>query len=448
MKNILFIAYYFPPKGGSGVQRSIKFAKYLGKMGYNVHILTVKEDTKYERDINDKSFLKDIDKNLKIYRTGIDEISILKDILQQNAIKNKSFEDVKQKNLIMEQRKKTKIIKTIVKKAFFKLYSIVNIPDDKKGWIKYALDEGRKIIIENNIDTVISSSYPYSAHQIALKLKRELNIKWVADFRDPWVMNSFYKSQYGFIIKKIYENYERKFINNADKVTVVSGPMKDDYDKRYNLSNEKVSVITNGYDEEEFSNIKFDIHQTDNKLVVLYTGVLYDQYPTERFISSIENLICNGKIDKERIKLIFIGQKVSCQMNILRNFEAKYPEAIEIIDYISHEKVIDYIIKASALLLMLGETTGKEVYTGKIFEYIRCLKPIIAVVPDGVARELVYKTKTGYLAYPSNLEEIENVIYNVYMDHINNKRLMPDWNEIKKYDRYELTKRLVEIIDK
>ena len=185
MKNILIIAYYYPPKGGSGVQRISKFAKYLSRFGYNVNVLTVKEEN---TGLVDKSLKEDIASEIKVYRTDIKEGQILQKLLTKFNRKNKQehnielFDSTKVEKSSFYNRIITSfkgLVRKIGKKVFFYFYYLFNIPDDKKGWLKYAVIEGEKIIREKNIDTIISTSAPYTCHFIANELSKKYSVKWV-----------------------------------------------------------------------------------------------------------------------------------------------------------------------------------------------------------------------------------------------------------------------------
>lgn len=452
MKNILIIAYYYPPKGGAGVQRTAKFANYLSKFGYNVNVLTVVKDA---NGLKDDSLNKDIYSEINVYRTDIKETNILNNLL---ALRNKKISnEVEDKgNTTSEvietsyfKRKIKNNLKNVAKKSFFNMYNFIYAPDDKKGWIEYALKEGRKIIKEKNIDLIFSTSSPYTSHLIGYELSQEFKIKWIADFRDPWVSNAFV--EYGSLTKKRHEKLESKIIKNADKVISVSEPIVRDFINRYkNEEKNKFYIITNGYDENDFCNFSLEDKNKKDEFVILHNGSLYGEKRTpEKIFAAVENLINSNKIPAEKVKFKFLGEIGSEHKKIVDYYENKYPGMVECKDYVPHEESLREMSKADALLLFIHEGKGTEgIYTGKIFEYIRAGKPIIALVPDGVARDLIISTNTGFVAYPSRVDEIEDSIYKSYC--VWNKEdgsIEPNWKEIHKYSRENLTKQLIEVID-
>ncbi|MCY6483572.1 hypothetical protein OW763_04295 [Clostridium aestuarii] len=451
MKNILMIAYYYPPKGGAGVQRTTKFANYLNKLGYNVNVLTVKEEAK---GIVDKSLNKDISEGIDVYRSDIKEINLMSNMLnvlnKKNSNNNISAKDnnitTVDKNSLNTKMKKT--IKNICKSMFFNVYNMMCIPDDKKGWIDFAVDEGRKIIKCKKIDFIFTTSGPYSSHIIGYKLAKEFPVKWIADFRDPWVNNPFVNNN--FVVESIYKKLEKKVVQKADKVISVSQPIVNEFLIRYkNEDRDKFHVITNGYDEKDFKDLNLDLAYNNEKFSILYNGTLYGKRSPKKILESIDNLIETKKIDKNKIQIKFLGQIGNEHKGIVNYYKDKYPDIIKNQSYVPHEESLKELSRANSVLLIIDEGKGSEgIYTGKIFEYIRTGKPILGIVPDGVAKELIYDTNTGYTAYPSKQDEIQKMIHSAYRDFINKSNFIkPDFDKIKQYSRENLTKKLVDIIE-
>ncbi|MCY6353882.1 hypothetical protein [Clostridium sp. ZS2-4] len=451
MKNILIIAYYYPPKGGAGVQRTTKFANYLSNMGYNVSVLTVKEES---NGIVDKSLSKEIDKNISVYRADIKESDIINKLTRLLSNKGASNTQSDSNGVVSTglhlngiKSKLKKSVRNIGKKVFLNVYNLVYIPDDKKGWIDFAVEKGRKIMKEKNIEVIFTTSGPYSSHLIGYELAKEASVKWIADFRDPWVENPFVNN--GIAIESVYAHLEKKVVKKADKVISVSKPIIDNFIKRYkNESIDKFRIITNGYDEKDFSNLNLSLAEKNERFSILYNGTLYGKRSPEKILKSIENLIETNKIDQYRIKIKFSGQIGNEHMETVNYYMNKYPEVVEHQNYVPHEESLKQLCMANSLLLIIDEGVGSEgIYTGKIFEYIRTGKPILGIVPEGVAKELILETNTGYIANPSKQNEIENIIYSAYLDFINtNKYIKPDWNKIKQYSRENLTRQLIDVI--
>src|SRR5690554_3849698 len=217
MKNVLIITYYWPPSGGAGVQRWIKFVKYLTQMGANPIVLTV--DPAYATYPQlDHTLEADIPPQTRIFRTKSFELyALYKKVSSNKEVPYGGFANTKKVDV------KEKIIRF--------LRGNLVIPDPRKGWNNYAIAKAKELIQQYNIDTVITTSPPHSTQLIGLKLKKELNIKWVADLRDPWTDIYYFKQMYPtFIAKAIHKSIERQVLTKADKVITVSPALKQLFD--------------------------------------------------------------------------------------------------------------------------------------------------------------------------------------------------------------------------
>ena len=446
MKKILMIAYFYPPKGGPGVQRTAKFAKYLNEMGYDIHVLTVTEDN---RSLNDASLNEDIVEGIKVHRMPFNEIQIVKKL---NKIFNKGAGKVNDTVVADTVAKEPSVtskmkssIKSVGKKAFFGMYNFCYVPDDKASWINDATEEALKIIEKENIDLLYTTSAPYSAHVIGYNIVRKYNIKWIADFRDQWVNNPFL--EYNALTNMRHKALEKKVMETADKVISVSKPIIEDFERRYpNVDKQKFEIITNGYDENDFAGL--NTNHKEKRFKIVYNGTLYGRMSPENILIAIDNLISAGKVDEKKINIEFCGNIGSAHGGKVEAFKAKYPEAVTTKNYLPHKESLENLINASAALLIIDEGKGSEgIYTGKIFEYIRSGKPIIGIVPKGVARDLIISTDTGECVYPGDIEGLENIIYRLYMNYIKGKQSMNQkWDEIEKYERKNLSINLSNII--
>lgn len=447
MKNILMILYYYPPKGGIGVQRNVKFAKYLCKFGYNVHVLTVDEE--FCGSLVDHSLENDVLNDIAVHRTFIKEghiVDRLLSIAKRNSRTSEgSYANVQPNNLWGAIKQ---IIIKAARKIILDINSLIYIPDAQIGWVKYAVEAGEQIIEENKIDVIYTTSSPYSSHIIGYKLAMKYGIKWIADFRDPWVQNSF--ADYNFIVKYINALQEKKVVKKADIVMSVSQPIIDDFKRAYKSEREdKFRLLTNGYDEEDFRDLKLDLSDQNEKFTILYNGSLYGKESPEPVFIAVKNLIEQGKIDKDRVRLRFIGDMGSSQRAVFEYYREIYPDIYEHCDFVPHKESLEELCRANALLLILDDIPGSDrIYTGKIFEYIRSGKPILAIVPNGVARDLIEYTNTGYTAYPMDQNQIDDIFYRAYRAYFDRtSEIKPVHDRINQYSREVIAKELSNIIE-
>ena len=445
MKNILIVAYFYPPLGGAGVQRTLKFVKFLEKFGYNVSVLTVNNE---KGTIKDESLKLESTDGIKVFRAIQRENFIVSAIANRNVSNVKAVKIDNKKEIVIETSKITlkSKVKRSLKKYLLNAYRNLYIPDDKISWKKDAVNLGMKIIKDEKIDIIYSTSAPYTGHLIAYELKQKSNIAWIADFRDQWVANPFIA--YSAYAKRKNEKMEQRVIEMADAVISVSKPIIDDFINRYkNQSADKFKVITNGYDEEDFDDYNMDA--ISSKYIITYNGTLYGKRSPQNFLIAIDRLIEAEKIKAEELMIRFVGQIGKDAQEDMQFFLSKYHSIIEFISYLPHKESLKKLEDSSASLLIIEDGDGSEgIYTGKIFEYIRSGRNVIGIVPSGVAKDLILDTNTGFCCHPEKIDEIETAIFKSYcIWKGTEEKLNINWKKVKKYNRENLTKELMSIIE-
>ena len=212
MKKILIITYYWPPSGGAGVQRWVKFIKYFNKYNIKPYVITV-DPNSASYPLVDNTLSNDIPKNTPVYLTKTFEPYNYYKKINKKEIPYAGFANEGNPNLIQKTAR-------FIRGNFF-------IPDARKGWNKFAYAKALEVIEKENIDSVITTSPPHSTQLIGLKLKKELNIKWIADLRDPWTDIYYYESMLHTKWAKLKdEAYEKEVIEKADQLIVVSDSIK------------------------------------------------------------------------------------------------------------------------------------------------------------------------------------------------------------------------------
>ncbi|MCY7361395.1 MAG: glycosyltransferase, partial [Ignavibacteria bacterium] len=270
MEKVLIITYYWPPSGGAGVQRILKFVKYLPEFGIKPFIVTVNKD-KASYPVLDETLERDIPKEAEVFRTDTFEpYELYSKLLGKKSIptgfSNESNPGTFQK------------FSRFIRGNFF-------IPDGRKGWINFAFREACRIIEKENIKTVVTTSPPHSAQIVGLKLKKKYNLNWIADLRDSWT-DIYYYNEFSHrkFAKEKDLKYEKNVLENADKIITVGKNLKEIFVKKSKKINpQKVFVIPNGYDEEDFKNKPIEIEketeteietETENEFIITYTGTL------------------------------------------------------------------------------------------------------------------------------------------------------------------------------
>mgnify|MGYP001187738219 CR=1 FL=1 len=447
MKKVLIISYYFPPSGGPGVQRVLKFVKYLPEFGWQPIVLTVKDGDFPARD---ESLLKEIPPNVPVHRTDIFEPYDL-----YRKLTGKSKHTAVDVNNINEGSggKLSEKLAEFIRATFF-------IPDARRGWKNHAVKEGKKIIDEHSPDIIFSSSPPYTCALIAMELKKyaekKLNkrVPWISDFRDAWTDYLTTPNRW-FLPKKIDKHYERTTLDKADTVTIVSSGMKDDFERKYPDVSAKTDfvLLRNGYDSTDYGNAEAPKNRNE-KFTMVYTGSMYGKRNPYYLLDTIASLVQQGKVDIKRIQFIFVGRMGSDILDYINR--SPLLEAIELVPYVPHHESINYLMKADAMLLLIDEDKySKMILSGKVFEYLGASaitgKPVFAITGEGEAHDLLVETGAGVINphhHPEILIENYLKLYNGFFE--NNNAILPvsDTKAIAGYERKLLTKKLAEVFDK
>ena len=375
MEKVLIITYYWPPAGGPGVQRWLKFVKYFPAYGYEPIVLTVNPD-KAEYPIRDNSLGKDVRPGQLIFRTDCAGLyDYYKKFTTAKAAPYSGFANEGNPNL------KQKIAR-FIRGNFF-------LPDARKGWNKFAYRQAAEIIREYGVNKVITTGPPMSTHLIGQKLKRRLGVYWIADFRDPWTDIFYYDKMYPTpIAKSIDRGYERGVLLTADKVVAVSPYLREILSRKSDrIPAAKIAVIENGYDAEDF-NFTFTSPST-REFIITYTGTLASDYTLDAFINSLKPFVGSGIM-----KLRFVGKVVP---EVMKKLSEELGDMVEFIPFVPHEEVVRHMQAASLLLLVIPNTPdNKGNLTGKLFEYLGSRTPILCVGPtDGNAASIISSCKAG-----------------------------------------------------
>jgi len=417
VKKVLMVAHQFPPVGGSGVQRSAKFAKYLPLYGWEPVVLTRDQGKMVLRD---ESLLKELPENIEIIRTPAYDLTVLPGIFN-------------------------KVGKFIAWKIL--------IPDGEVLWMKNAVKTCLERIEAGDINVLYTTSYPYSDHLFGLEVKKRYpDLFWLADFRDEWTNNPYLidKPHRPSRMKKERE-MEKEVLEQADVLVTNTPIMKENFVKlNPGLDLEtKMHVIPNGFDTEDFDGLGQEKIKNP-QFTITYTGALYGRRKPDLFLEAVGNLVRVGKIKKEKIRIRFIG---SFKHEVLNNLINKngLEGSVDTIGYMEHGECLKNMMSSDAMLLLEGGGPGSEAfYTGKIFEYIQTDNPILAVIPkNGAAAMLVRDTRTGIVCDWSDIKAIENGFLYMYECWEKGERVInPDYEEIARYDRKVLTGKLAELFNK
>ena len=424
MKKVLIITYYWPPSGGAGVQRWLKFAKYLSDFGWEPIIYTVENG---EYPVLDYDLLDEVPKGITVLKTPIWEpYSIYKKFTGRNK------ED-KINSGFLSEKKNPKILD----KLSIWIRGNLFIPDARKFWIKPSVNFLTNYLIDNPVDIVVSSGPPHSSHIIALKLKEKNKLPWLADFRDPWTNIDYYKEL--LLSKKSdlkHKKLENIVLTKADKVITIGKSLSEELKA---LGANNIDVIENGFDPDDFQSNEYI--SLDKKFSIAHIGSFTPSRNHIIFWQAIKELIAENSNFSKELKIQLVGKvDYSVKMNIEKYGLEKH---VNYIGYVPHGEVIEYQKKANLLLLMINNTpNAKGIITGKVFEYIASKRPILVVGPeDGDLSTIINTTKSGIVCGFDDVKKLKLTLLRLYNNEIN---FEPN---PAAYSRKSLTKKLSEILN-
>ncbi|HRI85521.1 MAG TPA: glycosyltransferase family 4 protein [Ignavibacteria bacterium] len=431
MKKILIISYYWPPGGGAGVQRILKFVKYLPSNGFKPYVVTVDAE-KASYPVIDNSLNAEVPAEAEIYRTDTFEpFGLYSKVVGKKSIPT-GFSNESEPGLLQKMSR-------FIRGNFF-------IPDARRGWINFAFNEACRLIEKEKIDTVITTSPPHSAQLAGLKLKKKYGINWIADLRDPWTDIYYYKEfKHLPFAERLDKKYERLVLENADRIITVSSDLKRMFRKKSEKIDEnKIIIIPNGYDEEDFNNLKKS-DDAQSEFIISYTGTLAESYNPIIFFDALKKVIIeNPEIN---IKLRFIGSPADSLMNIIR--EMSMSNNLEVIPTVSHEKSVEYLNESTILLLVIPDVKNdRGILTGKLFEYLASGKTILCIGPeDGEAASVIKECSSGKTFGRNNENGLFEYMKGLIMTWKENGNLNIQSDIYKKYSRRSQTAELSRVIN-
>ena len=399
-KKVLIISYYWPPAGGIGVLRILKFTKYLRHYGWEP-IVHVPKNADYP--YTDNNNFKDIPQNLTVLRTRIVEPFKLFKLLsgrKKTDSHNPIYGDNKKRNIVDE-------LAIWIRGNFF-------IPDARACWIKPSVIKLSKYLKEHPVDAILSDGPPHTNTMIAQKLSEKFNIPWLADFQDPWTQVDYYK-----LLKltkwadKRHKAMEQSVFRTAAKITIASPTWAKDLEK---IGAKNVSVIYYGYDEDDFVNLKSN-NNSDN-FIISHTGILGNDRNPEILFKALSDIVSENETFRNKLKIIFAGTVDESVRTVIKenNLEHFYQET----GNISRHEALQLSNNSNILLLPINKAdNAKGRLPGKLYEYLRIGKPILCLGPvDSDASEIIAKTNSGKTFEYDDYKNIKSYILGIFENKI------------------------------
>ena len=423
-KKLLIITYYWPPAGGPGVQRWLKFVKYLPDFDVQP-IVFVPENPTYP--IVDSNLVSEVSDKAIILKTPIFEPYQLASFLSKNKTKKISS------GIIPNQKKQS-----FLEKLMLWVRGNLFIPDARVFWVKPSVAYLEKYIRENEIDTIITSGPPHSLHLIGLELKQKMNLKWLADFRDPWTTIGYHKSlrlsQYA---ANKHKQLESQVLNSADTIIVTSKTTKAEFQA---LTTKPIEVITNGFDVE-----KVDKQTLDAKFSLAHIGSFLSERNPKILWESLVELCAEIPDFKSHLEIKLIGAISQEVLETIEQFGLN--SFLNNLGYVSHAEAVAHQRKSQVLLLIeINSEETKSILPGKLFEYMVSERPIVAIGPkDSDFAEIITNTNTGVFFEYSEKAKLKQTIHEYYNQFLEAK-LQSHAVGLQQYSRKNLTQQLVELL--
>jgi glycosyltransferase involved in cell wall biosynthesis len=425
-KKVLIISYYWPPAGGPGVQRWLKFVKYLPDFGYKPFVY-IPENPTYP--LLDSALLDESGPEVVIVKQKIFEPYRAASVLSGKKTKSISS------GIIPAARKQT-----LLEKALLWLRGNVFIPDARIFWVRPSVNFLTDFIRDNNIAKVITTGPPHSLHLIGMKLRRKLDITWVADFRDPWTTIGYHKelklSKYA---AAKHVKLERQVLLEADQIIVTSKTTKAEFQA---LTDRPIEVITNGYDYEEVIALP-----KDSEFTLSHIGSLLSERNPEVLWQVLSEIIAEHSDFAADFRLKLAGAVSASVLESLETYGLN--EHLIQLGYISHKEAVAQQRCSQLLLLIeIDSPDTRSIIPGKLFEYMSAGRPIVALGPEGSDIEGILKeTNSGYFLRYNEKALLKQHILSAYTKY-KNGTLEVQAVGLQQYSRKKLTHKLADLLDR
>jgi len=422
MRKILVIAYYWPPAGGPGVQRWLKFTKYLLEFGLEP-IVYVPENPSYP--LVDEKLVAEVPDSIKVLKQPIKEPYAWASLLSKKKTKTISSGIIKEKDPSFMEK-----VLLWIRGNFF-------IPDARKLWVRPSISYLAKVIADEGIETIVTTGPPHSLHLIGLGLKKKYNIQWIADFRDPWTSIGYHKKlRLTKSSQAKHQALEKGVLLKADKIVVTSKTTKTEFEA---ITPKPIKVITNGFDDE------LPPTELDSEFTISHIGSLLTGRNPLGFWQALQELVAENETFKKAVKVQLAGVVGE---EVLQSIKAVgLEDYVEQLGYLSHDKVLETQQKSQLLLLLeIDSEETQGIIPGKLFEYLNAKRPILAIGPEGwEAGAMVEFHNAGNMCSHNDVPALKNVLLNAFQDY-KKGTLVCNSEGVERYHRKALTESLAKFI--
>ncbi|WP_299536644.1 glycosyltransferase family 4 protein [Ulvibacterium sp.] len=423
MKKVLIITYYWPPAGGPGVQRWLKFVKYLPDFGIDP-IVFAPENPHYP--IKDNSLLDEVPEGVIVHRKPIFEPYRFAEILSSKKTKRISSGIIRTKN------------QSALEKAMLWVRGNFFIPDARKYWVKPSVLYLSQLLEKEDIKSVITTGPPHSVHLIGQRLKRKHQVKWITDFRDPWTSIGYHKKlRLTVSSQRKHRALERSVLNTADLLLTTSDTTRKEFKAK---TKKPIELITNGFDSSYSGGANLD-----GKFTISHIGSLLTGRNPENLWKVVSEMAREDEIFRKELQLEFVGVVSEDVLDSLHEHELT--PYIHLRGYVPHDQALQRQRETQILLLVeIDSEETKGIIPGKLFEYMAARRPILAIGPEGWdASTIISGTNTGKVLLYQDYSRLKNVLLEWFALYRKGELNLAS-KGIEKYSRKALTKQLAEYL--
>ncbi|MBK7211766.1 MAG: glycosyl transferase family 1 [Bacteroidales bacterium] len=414
-KKVLVISYYWPPSGGSGVQRWLKLVKYLHEYGWEPVVYTPENP---EYPAIDESFIKDILPEQRVVKKPIWEpYGFYKKLvgLKKDDRINVGF---------LKEKKKSRFTESIS----VWLRGNIFIPDARRFWIRPSIKFLTNLCRSEHFDAIITTGPPHSMHLIGLGVSKATGIPWLADFCDPWTGIDFYDQlKLTALADKRHHRLEKRVLENADAVSVVTPNMLEEFQQ---IHSRNYNVVLNGFDAADIKDIKPS--ELDEKFSIGHIGSLVPSRNPHVLWKALSSIVAETPEFAKDLEIKLVGK---VDFSVLEDIELSgLTGNLHKDDYLPHQDAIRESQSSQVLLLLINRTqNARGILTGKLFEYLASRRPILCIGPtDGDAAEILQKSQAGKVCDYEDVEACKQLVMDYYQKFKNGELFIPA-NSIELY---------------
>ena len=422
MKRVLILAYYYPPLGMGGVQRALKFTRYLPEFGWEPVVVTVKDVRYYAKDP-----------------------SLLREIEWRTILRTESLDPLRMAYHFSGKHTQSEYPSrprwTTGKRLYRFLDNALLIPDSKRLWTPFAVRAALRYMQSHSVDLIFSTSPPHSAHLAGLSLKKRTDLPWVADFRDSWVdlQNTTSCRQ------RLNRKMAVRVMRTADRIVAVSGPIAEDMLRISGKNPDDAIAIPNGYDRNDFEDVE---PSESDRFTVTYCGAMSRMLDPTILLDAVAALVRERPEIRTQLSLHLVGAALDIPLADLVS-QRGLTDCVQLAGYVPHAESIQYLMSADLLYFMLPREADCGMVTGKVFEYLASGKPVVASVPQCEAGRLIVKHARGVIVPPGDVRKLAGELGRAYdlWKRGDLKLSVPRWKGIESLDRKNQIQQLATIFD-